>query len=36
MTFGLNTTKNEFVLEDDTFLPSVEKHAVLEITMIPT
>ena len=27
MTFGLNTTKNEFVLEDGTIVPSAEEHA---------
>ena len=32
-TFGLNASKNEFVLEDDTILPSAEEHVVLGITM---
>ena len=31
-TFGLNTTKNEFVLEDGTIAPSAEEHVVLGIT----
>ena len=31
MTFGLNTSKNEFVLEDGTIIPSAKKHVVLEI-----
>ena len=31
MTFGLNTTKNEFAFEDGTILPSAEKHVVLGI-----
>ena len=26
MTSGLNTTKNEFVLEDETTVPSAEEH----------
>ena len=26
MTFGLNTNKNEFVLEDETTVPSAEEH----------
>ena len=30
---GLNITKNEFVLEDDTIVPSAEEHVVLEITI---
>ena len=29
MTFGLNTTKHEFVLEDGTVVPSAEEHVVL-------
>ena len=29
MTFGSNTTKNEFVLEDDTTVPSAEEHVSL-------
>ena len=33
MTFGLNTAKNEFVLEDGTTVPSAERHVVLEITI---
>ena len=33
MTFGLNTTKIGFVLEDCTVVPSVEKHVVLAITI---
>ena len=33
MIFGLNTTKNEFVLEDGAIAPSVEEHVVLEITI---
>ena len=33
ITFGLNTSKNEFVLENDTILPSAEEHVVLGITM---
>ena len=32
MTFGLDTTKNEFVLEHDTFVPSAEEHVLLGIT----
>ena len=31
MAFGLNTTKNEFVLEDGTIAPSPEEHVVLGI-----
>ena len=31
MTFGLNTTKNEFVFEDGTIVPSAEEHVVLGI-----
>ena len=27
MTFSLNTTNNEFVLEDGTIVPSAEEHA---------
>ena len=26
MTFNLNATKNEFVLEGDTIVPSAEEH----------
>ena len=26
MTFNLNATKNKFVLEDDTIVPSAEEH----------
>ena len=33
MTFSLNATKNEFVLEGDTIVPSAEEHAVLGITI---
>ena len=33
MTFGLNTTKNEFVLEDGKIVPSVEEHVLLGITI---
>ena len=33
MTFGLNTTKNEFVLEDGTIVSSAEDHLVLGITI---
>ena len=29
MTFGSNTTKNEFVPEDDTTVPSAEEHVSL-------
>ena len=29
MTFGLNTTKNEFVLEDGKIIHFAEEHAVL-------
>ena len=32
MTFGLKTTKNKFVLEDDTIVPFAEEHVVLGIT----
>ena len=32
LTFGLNTTKHEFVLEDGTVVPSAEEHVVLWIT----
>ena len=32
MTFGLNTTKNEFALEDSTIVPSAEEHLVSGIT----
>ena len=31
MTFGLNTTKNQFVFEDGTIVPSAEEHVVLGI-----
>ena len=33
MTFGLNNTKNEFVLEDGAIVPSAEEHVVLGITI---
>ena len=33
MTFGLNTTKYEFVLEDGTIVPSLEEHVVFGITI---
>ena len=33
MTLGLNTTKNDFVLEDGTIVPSAEEHVVLGITI---
>ena len=33
MTFRLNNTKNEFVLEDDAIAPSAEEHVVLQITI---
>ena len=33
MTFGLNTTKNKFVLEDGTIVPFTEEHAVLGTTI---
>ena len=33
MTFGLNTTKIGFVLEDGIVVPSVEKHVVVAITI---
>ena len=33
MTFGLNTTKNEFVFEDGTIVPSAEEHVVLGIAI---
>ena len=33
MTFGLNTTKNEFVLADGTIVLSAEEYAVSEITI---
>ena len=33
MTFGMNNSKHEFVLEDGTIVPSAEKHVVLEILM---
>ena len=33
MTFGLNTTKNEFVLEDDIVVLSAEERVVLGITI---
>ena len=33
MTFGLNTTKNEFVLEDGTIDPSAEEYVALGITI---
>ena len=28
MTSGLNTTKNDFILEDDTMVLSTEEHVV--------
>ena len=31
MTFGMNSTKNEFVFEDGTVVPSAEEHVVLGI-----
>ena len=31
MTFGLNTTKNEFDLEDSKIIPSAEEHVLLGI-----
>ena len=33
MTFGWNTTKNKFVLENGTILSSAKKHVVLEMTI---
>ena len=33
MTFVLNTTKNEFVLEDGIIVSSTEEHVVLGITI---
>ena len=33
MIFGLNTSKNNFVLEDGTAVPSAEEHVVLGITI---
>ena len=33
MTLGLNTTKNEYVLEDGTIVPSAEEHVVLGMTV---
>ena len=33
MTFGLNSTKNEFVLENGTIVPSAEEHVVFGITI---
>ena len=33
MTFGSNTAKNGFVLEDGIFVPSIEEHVVLGITI---
>ena len=33
MTFGLNTTKNEFVSKGGTIFPFAEKHVVLGITI---
>ena len=33
MTFGLNTTKNKFVLEDGTIVPFTEEYAVLGTTI---
>ena len=31
MSFGSNTTKNEFVIEDGTIVPSTEEQVVLRI-----
>ena len=33
MTFGLNTTKNEFTLEDDTIVPAAEQQVLLGKTI---
>ena len=33
MTFGLNATKNEFVLEDGVIVPFAEEYLVLGITI---
>ena len=33
MTFGLNTTKNEFVFEDGIIVLSAKEHVVLGITI---
>ena len=33
MTFGLNTTKNDFVFKDGTIVPSAEEHVVLGKTI---
>ena len=33
MTFGLSSTKNEFVLENGTIVPSAEEHVVFGITI---
>ena len=33
MTFGSNTTKNEFFFEDGTIVTSAEEHVVLGITI---
>ena len=33
MTFVLNNTKNEFVLEDSTIVPFAEEYLVLGITI---
>ena len=33
MTFGLNTTKNEFASKGGTIFPFAEKHVVLGITI---
>ena len=33
MTFGLNTTKSDFVPKDSTNVPSAEEHVVLGITI---
>ena len=33
MTSGLKTTKNEFVLDDGTTMPSAEEHVVLGMTI---
>ena len=33
MTFGLNTTKNDFFFEDSTIAASAEEHVVLGLTI---
>ena len=35
VTFGLNTTKNKFALEDGTIVPFAEEHVVLGVTIDP-